>query len=196
MQLNETHDPLLKSWVTSANGHPDFPIQNLPFASFRRRDAQQSFRAGIAIGDYILDLQQLYDAQVFDADVMSVLALAAQPKLNLFMSLPDASQSLLRQSVSRALREGSELADVLNDCLVPQTEAEYQVPCTIGDYTDFYTSIHHATAVGALFRPDNPLLPNYKWIPIGYHGRASSIDVSSGVDPTLVAIRVLRGKLM
>lgn len=178
MQLNETHDPALRSWVSSANGHSDFPIQNLPYASFRKQGERQSFCTGVAIGDKILDLQQLYDKQLMDADVSSVLALAAQPKLNAFMALPEKSHHLIRLMLSRALRDNSPFAAKIADCLVPQADVEFQVPCHIGDYTDFYTSIHHATAVGALFRPDNPLLPNYKWIPIGYHGRSSSINVS------------------
>jgi len=94
------------------------------------------------------------------------------------MAMGPGHWSALRLALSNALRQDSGLEQPLRDCLVPQAAAQYKLPARIGDYTDFYTSIHHATSVGKLFRPDNPLLPNYKWVPIGYHGRSSSIDVS------------------
>jgi fumarylacetoacetase len=94
------------------------------------------------------------------------------------MALGQPAWAALRQALSRVLRQGAAEQEPLRACLVPQAEAEYDVPARIGDYTDFYTSVHHATNIGRLFRPDNPLLPNYKWVPIGYHGRSSSIGVS------------------
>ena len=179
MSLNETHDPGLTSWVDSANLEAaDFPIQNLPFAVFRVRVSDEAFRGGVAIGDQVLDLARLAEARTFDSEINELLQLCAGPRLNAFMGRGAAASSALRLALSRALREGSDLQDQLQPCLVAQDLVEYTLPCHIGDYTDFYTSVNHATNVGKLFRPDNPLLPNYKWVPIGYHGRASSIGVS------------------
>lgn len=178
LQLNETHDPSLKSWVSAANdGVSDFPIQNLPFAIFRRKGSDD-FRGGVAIGDQIVDLLLFRKACVLPADIQRLVVAAAKSELNEFMAMGPKAWSSLRLFLSRALREGSELENSLRACLVSQADVEYQLPCKITDYTDFYTSIHHATAIGSLFRPDNPLLPNYKWVPIGYHGRASSIGIS------------------
>ncbi len=177
--LNETHDPALKTWLASANEPAgDFPIQNLPFGVFRRAGSKEAFRGGVAIGDAIVNLPAAHAAGIFSGEAAGAAAAAGAPELNAFMALGPAAWSALRLALSRALRRGSALTDRLRPCLVPQAEAEYALPARIGDYTDFYTSIHHATSVGRLFRPDNPLLPNYKWLPIGYHGRASSIAVS------------------
>ena len=179
LQLNETHDPALKSWVESANREGcDFPIQNLPFAVFRHRGSDEPFRGGVAIGDQVLDLARLYSLDLYDGSLQRSLEACAQPALNRFMSFGAEAWSELRLALSRALRHDSPHQAALHACLVDMDSVEYRVPCRIGDYTDFYTSIHHATNVGRLFRPDNPLLPNYKWIPIGYHGRSSSIGVS------------------
>ncbi len=178
LKLNETHDSALQSWVSSANdGVSDFPIQNLPFAIFRRNKTDE-FRGGVAIGDQIVDLLLLSNTDVFPTEIRQVLEVAAKSELNEFMAMGPEAWSSLRLALSRALREGSELESSLRACLVSQVDVEYKLPCKITDYTDFYTSIHHATAMGSLFRPDNPLLPNYKWVPIGYHGRASSIGIS------------------
>ncbi|WP_459615705.1 fumarylacetoacetase [Bordetella sp. 2513F-2] len=177
--LNETHDPSLRSWVASANT-PDtgFPLQNLPYATFRRRGSGQAFRPGVAIGDQILDLAALAALQPFDGPAAQALAACVAETLNPLMALTPAHWSALRLALSRALRQGSPLQAQAEPLLVPQSEAEYANPARIGDYTDFYISVHHATAVGKQFRPDNPLLPNYKWVPIGYHGRASSVGVN------------------
>lgn len=178
MTLNETHDPALKSWVASANdGQTDFPIQNLPFASFRRRGSQEAFRPGVAIGQAIVDLGALRAARPFDGDAALALESCADTHLNALMALGPKAWSALRLALSRALREGAAQRALIEPLLLPQAEAEFTTPARIGDYTDFYISLHHATAVGKQFRPDNPLLPNYKWVPIGYHGRASSIGV-------------------
>lgn len=177
--INETHDPALRSWVASANvAGNDFPIQNLPFASFRRQGSDETFRGGVAIGDQILDLAAVARTGLFGGDATQAVQAGAQTQLNALMALGAPVWSALRLALSRALREGSAEQAALQGSLVPQAQAEYGVPARIGDYTDFYTSVHHATNIGKLFRPDNPLLPNYKWIPIGYHGRASSIGVS------------------
>ncbi len=178
-KLNATHNPELQSWVASANlPGCDFPIQNLPFAIFRRQASDEQYRGGVAIGDRILDLAALNATHLIDGDAAQALAACCDDSLNQFMAMGQRYWSALRQALSQALSQGSALERALNDCLVAQTEVEYKLPARIGDYTDFYTSIHHATSVGKLFRPDNPLLPNYKWVPIGYHGRSSSIDVS------------------
>lgn len=179
MGLNETHDKGLSSWVVSANSEAtDFPIQNLPIAEFRTKGTDEAFRGGVAIGDKIVDLKALANKNLFSGLMQQALEVCSEAELNNFMAMGQEAWSTLRLELSRALRTGSELQSDVETCLVEQDSAEYKLPCVIGDYTDFYTSIYHATAVGSLFRPDNPLLPNYKWVPIGYHGRSSSIDVS------------------
>lgn len=182
--LNETHNPALTSWVASANeSTTDFPIQNLPFAIFKRKGSDENFRGGVAIGDQVVDLAALANAKLFDGVVADALALCSQSTLNEFMAQPSSVWSALRAALSNALADDSEFEIEMAACLVAQSDVEYDLPCRIGDYTDFYTSIHHATTVGSFFRPDNPLLPNYKWIPIGYHGRSSSIGVSGQAFP-------------
>ncbi|PUE58039.1 fumarylacetoacetase [Limnohabitans sp. 2KL-17] len=177
--LNETHNPALKSWVRSAHlSGCDFPIQNLPFAVFRHQGSAEAFRGGVAIGDQILDLAAVAQTGVFKGAAAAAVQAGAQDKLNALMAMGHVAWSALRLALSRALREGAAEQAALQACLVPQAEAQFDVPARIGDYTDFYTSVHHATNIGRLFRPDNPLLPNYKWVPIGYHGRASSIGIS------------------
>ena len=177
--LNPTHDPQLSSWVASANdGNSDFPIQNLPHGIFRRKGTSEAWRGGVAIGDQIVDMAAAVAAGVFSGEALPVAQAAAEPTLNHLMSLGPKPLSLLRTALSKALQTGSTQEAALKPCLVAQGAAEYSVPARIGDYTDFYTSVHHATNIGRLFRPDNPLMPNYKWIPIGYHGRASSVIVS------------------
>ena len=182
--LNETHNPALTSWVASANeSTTDFPIQNLPFAIFKRKGSDENFRGGVAIGDQVVDLAALANAKLFDGVVADALALCSQSTLNEFMAQPSSVWSALRAALSNALADDSEFEIEMAACLVAQSDVDYDLPCRIGDYTDFYTSIHHATTVGSFFRPDNPLLPNYKWIPIGYHGRSSSIGVSGQAFP-------------
>ena len=182
--FNETHDATLRSFVNSANdGVTDFPIQNLPFAVFRRAGSNEVFRGGVAIGDQVLDLAALSVASVLSGVAANGCAAAAERTLNRFMAMGSASWSALRVALSRALRAGSTHEAQVRACLIAQSDVEYIVPAHIGDYTDFYTSVFHATNIGRLFRPDNPLLPNYKWVPIGYHGRASSIAVSGQTFP-------------
>ena len=178
-QMDFSHDATLRSWVESANTpDTDFPIQNLPLGVFRRAGSQETFRPGVAIGDQIIDLLAARDAGVLPPAVAASLAGCGQGELNAFMAQGRAARVALRHALSESLCEGSAQQLALQSVLMPQAMAEYAVPCRIGDYTDFYTGIHHATAVGKLIRPENPLLPNYKWVPIGYHGRASSIGVS------------------
>ena len=177
--LNETHDPALQSWVPSAQAAgSDFPLQNLPFASFRRQGSQEAWRGGVAIGDQIVDLQALAASGSLTGDAQRAAEAGAQASLNALMALGPQAWSALRLALSRGLRVGAAEQAQWQGFLVPQAQAEYNLPARIGDYTDFYTSIHHATNIGKQFRPDNPLLPNYQWVPIGYHGRSSSIVVS------------------
>ena len=179
MNLNATHDPELKSWVASANQpDTDFPPQNLPYGRFRRAGSNESLRIGVAIGDQLLDLALAAAQPGWPQPVIQALPPLAGGDLNAFMALPPAQHSALRAALSAALQVGSAQQPALAGCLLPQAQADMALPCTIGDYTDFYTGIHHATTVGRLFRPDQPLMPNYKWLPIGYHGRSSSIVVS------------------
>tara|TARA_R110000851_G_scaffold333529_1_gene514797 strand:- start:5586 stop:6902 length:1317 start_codon:yes stop_codon:yes gene_type:complete len=178
-QINETHNPALTSWVENANqGKSDFSIQNLPFATFRRAGSEEAFRGGVAIGDQIVDLKALSTSGVLDGLAQQAAEACSADSLNRYMGMGKTAWSALRAALSKALATGSDKEAQVRGCLVSQADAEYGMPCHIGDYTDFYTSIHHATSVGKLFRPDNPLLPNYKWIPIGYHGRSSSIGIS------------------
>ncbi len=190
--LNETHHPQLRSWVDSANAAgTDFPIQNLPFGVFRRYGSAETFRVGVAIGDQILDLTVAQSKSVFTGDADLAAQACCAPTLNGFMAMGPQAWSALRLALSRALREGYALQSALGTCLVAQVDAEFAVPAQIGDYTDFYTSVHHATNIGKLLRPDNPLLPNYKWVPIGYHGRSSSIGIS-GQDVRRPVSQVMR----
>lgn len=162
--LDATHDPATQSWVESANApDTDFPIQNLPLGRFRR-SAAEPWQMGVAIGDQVLDL---YAAGLIDHLHMPTL-----------LAAPRAVRRALRTALWQGLQMGSALQPVWSQALLPQNTVEMGLPCEVGDYTDFYTGIHHATTVGKLFRPVNPLLPNYKWVPIGYHGRASSMGVS------------------
>ena len=164
--VDATHDPQLRSWVESANTPGcDFPIQNLPYGRFRRAGSTEAFRIGVAIGDQVLDLR--------------AAGLISSVDMNVLMAAAPGERRALRAAISAGLCAGSAKRAAWSAALLPQALAEHDVPCRIGDYTDFYTGIHHATTVGKLFRPDQPLMPNYKWVPIGYHGRASSICVSS-----------------
>jgi 2-keto-4-pentenoate hydratase/2-oxohepta-3-ene-1,7-dioic acid hydratase in catechol pathway len=179
MKLNFTHDPARRSWVDSANlPEADFPLQNLPYGVFRT-SSNPTRRLGVAIGDRILDLHAAAEEALVPE---KSIAACAQPTLNALMALGAPAWSALRARLSELLGADSpvvELRERVEACLVPMRSATLLLPAQIGDYTDFYASIHHATNVGSMLRPDNPLLPNYKWVPIGYHGRGSSI-VASG----------------
>ncbi len=177
--LNATHDPALISWVTASNQpDSDFPIQNLPFGVVRKRGRREAFRGAVAIGDQALDLAAAGSLGLLEGAAQEACAAASGPELNPLMSLGPAAWSALRSSLSRMLRDKAPEADRLATCLIPLNQVEYAVPARIGDFTDMYTSIDHATNVGRLFRPDNPLMPSFKWIPMGYHARVSSIGVS------------------
>lgn len=168
----------VKSWVASANDPAtDFPLASLPYGVFRY--AHQA-RIGVAIGDRILDLRACASEGLLASLPSAVVDACTGSLLNPLMALGPDAWSALRARIMQLLSEDASNAEKtrVEAMLVPMLEAEMQLPVQIGDYTDFYASIHHATRVGKLFRPDNPLLPNYKYIPIGYHGRASSIVVS------------------
>jgi fumarylacetoacetase len=179
MPLNETHDPGARSWLEAANREGgDFPVQNLPFGVFRRTGSTEPFRGGVAIGDQVVDLAALADAGLLSGTAAEGARAGAQSSLNALMRLGPEVASPLRHALFAGFLRGSAVESELRACLVAQAEVEHALPARIGDYTDFYASIHHATAVGKMMRPDNPLLPNYQWVPIGYHGRSSSIGVS------------------
>ncbi len=179
--LDRTHDPARRSWLPSANLEgADFPLQNLPFGVFRTSPADRP-RVGVAIGDRVVDLAAALEAGCLEAPERVATACHGA-RLNGLMALAPELRQSLRVALSELLDADSRLAGdhALQDrVLRPLREVEPQLPADIGDYSDFYASLYHATNVGSMFRPDNPLLPNYKWVPIGYHGRASSV-VASG----------------
>lgn len=177
--LRDTLDPGLTSWVDSANApDTDFPIQNLPYGVFRPAGTDLPGRAGVAIGTSILDLHACLKEGLFSGAAARAAEACTGAVLNDLMELPAPLRRALREALSQLLRTGSPERARVAPHLVPMDQAEMLLPAAIGDYTDFYASIHHATNVGKLFRPDEPLLPNYKFVPIGYHGRSSSIVVS------------------
>ncbi len=181
-QVNETHDPKAQSWIESANRRgTDFPIQNLPFGIFRHVGSDELPRVGVAIGDQILDMTGAEMDGFFEGETAIAAEACLGESLNEVMSLGREHWSALRLRLHQMLRSDAPegYRQRLSRHLVPMANAEMLLPAAIGDYTDFYASIYHATNVGSMFRPDNPLLPNYKYIPIAYHGRASSI-VPSG----------------
>lgn len=168
-----------RSWVESANGHSDFPLENLPLGIFSHGDERK--RVGVAIGDLILDLQALKSTGLVVGDALRAIDAAESGELNALFELGRGVRVSLREVLQSLLLEGVEHRHVVQKCLVVATECVMHLPARIGDYTDFYVGIEHAKNVGKLFRPDNPLLPNYKYVPIGYHGRASTIR-PSGVE--------------
>jgi fumarylacetoacetase len=176
--LDETHDSKVQSWIESANiADSDFPIQNLPFGVFRRRDAGAAARVGVAIGDRILDLAGMQRDGFAEERVRLAANACAFDSLNPLMTLGADPRRALRRRLHAILRQDALASDrqFASRHLIAQADVEMLLPAIVGDYTDFYASIFHATNVGKLFRPDNPLLPNYKHIPIGYHGRTSSL---------------------
>ena len=181
--LDRTHAPDLTSWIDSANvPGADFPIQNLPFGAFRV-PASGEERIGVAVGDRIVDLGALAERGLLDGVPPDVIRACGNPKLNALMALGRDAARSLRGAMSDLLRSDVEAAlrDKVEPALLDHADVEMVLPADIGDYTDFYASIEHATNLGSMFRPDNPLLPNYRWVPIGYHGRSSSI-VPSGTN--------------
>ena len=181
---NETHHLDLRSWVESADDpQTDFPIQNLPLGAFRRRDAGELYRIGMAIGSDVLDLAAAAHSGLLDGAASRAGSRCASASLNGLLALEPMHWAALRLRASRLLRtdtpEGARARKLRRDVMIPAAEVEMTIPAVVGDYTDFYASLPHATNVGTMLRPDNPLLPNYKWVPIAYHGRSSSL-VTSG----------------
>ena len=176
--LDDTHDLTRRSWVTSANGHADFPLQNLPVGVFTT-SGDPVARGGVAIGDLVFDLSAAVRTGLFTGEAAPAAALAAAPRLNAFMAAGSEARQALRARLFAVLSEGAVERDAVEPLLHPASACTMHLPAEIGDYTDFYAGIHHAMNVGKQFRPDQPLLPNYKYVPIGYHGRSSSI-VPSG----------------
>jgi fumarylacetoacetase len=171
--LDSTHDPALRSWVESAGGHADFPIQNLPLGVFSPEAGEA--RVGVAIGDMILDLPATLAAGLLEGDARQAAEAARGRELNAMLALGSGPRRALRAQLSEILAAGSAAEDLASGLLHAAARCRMHLPARIGDYTDFYAGIHHALNVGRQFRPDNPLLPNYKYVPIGYHGRASSV---------------------
>ena len=180
--MDATHDPGLRSWVDSANvPDADFPIQNLPLGIFATGDGDTG-HAGVAIGDRILDVVAALDAGVFDGAAEEAAEQCLGGELNDLCAAGRSAQRELRTQVSAFLAADNDRArrdrGLADRVLVRMADVQMRLPVAVGDYTDFYASVFHATNVGKMFRPDNPLLPNYKYVPIGYHGRASSLVVS------------------
>jgi len=170
-----------RSWIDSANGHPDFPLQNLPLGVFSSPGREP--RGGVAIGEHILDLKAALAADLFEGEARHAAEAASGASLNAFFALGAGPRRVLREQLQALLAEGSpqqaRMQELGASLLPAQASCQLHLPAQVGDYTDFYVGIHHANNVGRLFRPDNPLLPNYKHVPIGYHGRASTV-VASG----------------
>ncbi|MGC5702485.1 fumarylacetoacetase [Pseudomonas sp. NFXW11] len=171
---------ITRSWVESANGHPDFPLQNLPLGVFSSQGSAP--RSGVAIGEHILDLEAALAAGLFEGPAQAAVEAARGGQLNAFFELGRPARVALRERLLELLGEGSSLRGKIEaqgaQLLPLAADCQMHLPAKINDYTDFYVGIEHAQNVGKLFRPDNPLLPNYKYVPIGYHGRASTIRTS------------------
>ncbi|HEV2642799.1 MAG TPA: fumarylacetoacetate hydrolase family protein, partial [Candidatus Elarobacter sp.] len=185
MPTNHTHEPTLTCWVESANVRgADFPIQNLPFCIFSEDADDAVPRGGVAIGDQLVDLAVCAEANLFRGRAADAAFVAASGTLNDLMAMDPQYVSVLRAELSALLSgDGATYRGIPlpRNLLFPMHSAVLYLPARIGNYTDFYASIDHATNVGSMFRPDNPLLPNYKYVPIGYHGRASSVSVNDTV---------------
>jgi fumarylacetoacetase len=180
--LDGTHDARLRSFVESANDPAtDFPVQNLPLGVFLRGGARGPARVGCAIGGSVLDLLACAERGLLRGLPTEVEGACCGRTLNALMAIEPRVRATLRHRLSHLLRAEGGFVTARGhaaDVLVTRGDVEMLMPAAVGDYTDFYASLHHATNVGRMLRPDNPLLPNYKWIPIGYHGRASSLVVS------------------
>ncbi|WP_441623106.1 MULTISPECIES: fumarylacetoacetase [unclassified Cupriavidus] len=177
MILNPTHNASVQSWVESANTpDTDFPIQNLPFCVFRLHGSSAPARCGVAVGDRIVDVTRA--ASAFSDAALEVVRACADDTLNQVMQRPETALSAFRLQLFQLLAlDAPATRRIIEDALVPMAAAALQMPVRIGGYTDFFASIHHATNAGRLFRPDQPLLPNYKYVPVGYNGRAASVQL-------------------
>ena len=185
MKLDHTHDVTATSWLASANdGATPFPLQNLPFGIFRRAGTAEAFRGGVALGDRVIDLSALSEANCLSGLAAQAARACMQPALNDFFAMGADAWRALRHALfdlfSAQHRSGTPgpVTEALERCLVPQADVEYGLPARIGDYTDFYTSIDHARNIVKLLRPDGTLAPNFQWMPVAYHGRVSSIGIA------------------
>jgi fumarylacetoacetase len=174
--IDATHDPTRLSWVASANGHTEFPIQNLPFGIFSMHGDKP--RGGVAIGDGILDISAALNAGLFSGVARDAAEAAAGPELNPLLALPASARRALRQRLSEILAANSDARDKATPLLHDAAVCTMHLPAHVGDYTDFFAGIHHARKGGQISRPDNPLMPNYKYVPVAYHSRASSVRPS------------------
>ena len=180
MKLDRSHDPNRSTWIDGlAQGQSDFPIQNLPLGVFRESGTDDKGTVGVRILDRVLDLQGLVELDLLDSHAVEVQEAACLPRLNDLLSLSKSDRRALRLSISDLLSTDTDVdkQKIVASRLHSIQEIEMVMPVEVGDYTDFYASIDHAQRVGALFRPENPLLPNYRWVPVGYHGRTSSVVV-------------------
>ncbi len=179
--LDFTHDPSARSWITTAQAPScDFTLQNLPYGIFARIGSADQPRGGVAIGDQVLDLAHLSASGLIEGHAQAACSVAAGETLNAFMALGVGAWRSLRHALFRLLSSDADSAtqDKVRACLLPLSHAEMKMPVEVRNYTDFYTSLHHAVNVGKVIRPDNPLTPNFQWMPIAYHGRASSVVLS------------------
>jgi len=182
MALDETHDPKRTSWIEAANAAgADYPLQNLPLGVFRRKGVPEAARGGVAIGDRILDLAAAQRARLFSGDAAGAAEAASAPALNRLMAMGNDAANALRRACSELLGSESKNRATVEPHLIAMADAELLLPAEIGDFSDFFSSIHHATNAGRAFRPDNPLMPNFKYVPVAYHSRASSV-VPSGTN--------------
>lgn len=179
--LNETHDAAAKSWVASANETTDFPLQNLPFAAFTLAGQATPPRIGVALGDRIIDLVKLQS--LMEGPALAACRAVASTNLNALMAEGNEVAAALRLALFRLYRDGSELSSrgVCTAALLPISEVTLHRPVAVSGFTDFFASVHHATNAGRIFRPDAPLLPNYKYVPVGYSGRAASVQLDNQV---------------
>jgi fumarylacetoacetase len=177
MTTNETHDASRVSWLASANSHAEFPIQNLPFGVFRRKGSGEGARVGVALGDQIVDVPAV--ASVFTGAAATAAQACSEANLNALMACGPQAWSDLRSQLSNVLSADERAhRSTVREKLVPMAEAELLLPVKIPNFTDFFASVFHATNAGKMFRPDNPLMPNYKYVPVAYHSRPSSVTVS------------------
>lgn len=179
--LNFTHDPAARSWVAAAQSPGcDFTLQNLPFGIFVREGSDEHPRGGIAIGDQVLDLAHLAASGLLVEPARAACCVAADSTLNAFMAMGRESWQPLRHALFKLLSSNTDAAtqEEVRACMLPLSQAIMKMPVEVRNYTDFYTSQHHAINVGRVMRPENPLTPNFQWLPIAYHGRASSVVLS------------------
>lgn len=179
--LNFTHDPAARSWVAAAQSPGcDFTLQNLPFGIFVREGSDKHPRGGVAIGDQVLDLAHLATSGLLVEPAREACCAAADSTLNAFMAMGREHWQTLRHALFRLLSSEADAVtqEKLRACMLPSSQAIMKMPVEVRNYTDFYTSRHHAINVGRVMRPENPLTPNFQWLPIAYHGRASSVVLS------------------